>query len=199
MRKLGIVTLLLALCLVGCSSTTTKKPKDKDQDKNVCSIECDTADMSEYATFKETDHAFLEITIAQSLQLIKDEDFTGILYFGYPTCPWCVEAVPIMNEVAKSYDLSIYSINKKSEDSIANEQGFQEMTTILDEAYGLDVDDKTGEPRLYVPEVVIVNKGKITSHHMGTVDGHDATQRTMNEDEAKLLKSIYKKLFKTIV
>ena len=38
---------------------------------------------------------------------------SAILYFGYPSCPWCVEALPVMNEVMKADKQHILYIRTK--------------------------------------------------------------------------------------
>ncbi len=196
MKKLMIAFLSIVV-LAGCSSTGTKDDSKKDDKKNVCDVDCDTADMSEYETMKEADHVFKEASFKQAIDMLKDEKFTGILYFGYPACPWCEEAVPIMNEVAKKHNLPIYYVNKKSQDNIDHPEWEKEATKLLDEAYGLDKDDDDN-PRIYVPEVVVVKEGEVISHHMGTIESHDATERKMSEDEIRVLKKIYDNMFITI-
>lgn len=195
MKKLIMISMVSLMLVSGCS-TSMKEPSNKD--RNVCSVECDTADMGEYETFKEKNHVFLEINFQQGIKLLEDKTFSGIIYVGYPACPWCIEAVPIMNNVAKSFALPIYYINKKSDVNIADEEGLKKLTNMLDKAYGLEVKEKTNEPTLFVPEVLVVKKGVIESHYMGTVEGHDSADREMNKDEIKLLESIYRKMFKSI-
>lgn len=152
----------------------------------------DQADMSGYEGFTETKHAFVPLKMSEVPTML-DEKTSGIFYFGYATCPWCIEAVPIMNEVAKELELSIYYINKKasSSDEASTKQVEQRLTEILEK-------DEQGEPHLYVPEVVIVKDGKIVGHNLGTVDGHDAHERKMSSEEQRKLKEIYKKLFQLI-
>lgn len=36
-------------------------------------------------------------------EILKDR--TGVLYFGFPECPWCRIAIPVMNEVAQAGDI----------------------------------------------------------------------------------------------
>ena len=58
--------------------------------------------------------------------------------------------------------------------------------------------DEEGKYQLYVPFVVFVKNGKIMNAHIGTVDGHDAHERTMTEDEQKELTKIYDEMFQSI-
>lgn len=192
MKKIGLLLLSMSFILFACDS-------DKEEEtgnKNVCDVdlECDTADMSEYENFNEEDHVFLEINFDEAKKLLETDDFNGIIYFGYPTCPWCIEALPIMNEVAKEKELSIYYVNKKSDINQEHPEWEQATTDILDAAYGLDKDDD-GNPRIYVPEVIVVKDGEVVDHHMGTLDEHDATERKMTDDEKEEVKKIYEEMF----
>lgn len=194
MRKLISVICLFSLLLIGCSST---KEKEQEKEKAVCDVDCKQSNMDEYEGLKDGNHVFLDTTYEQAIQKLEDDKFSGILYYGYPSCPWCEEAVIIMNDVANDLEQNIYYVNKKSEDSLNHPELEQKTIKILDEAYGLEKDDEE-QPRLYVPEVVVIKKGKIIAHHMGTVEGHDAKERKMNDDEKLLLTSIYEKMFNKI-
>lgn len=189
MKKISISILVLGLLVAGCQTN-----KKSSNNKNVCDIDCETADMEGYEGFQDENHVFLNITFQQANEFIEDESFRGIIYFGFDTCPWCIEAVPIMNKVAKADGLSIYYVNKKSEENLANPEWLEETTALLDKAYGLDLDDD-GTPVLYVPEVIVIKDGVIVDHHMGTLDDHDATKRKMTTAEQKELQSIYEDMF----
>ncbi|NBK97970.1 MAG: hypothetical protein EOM50_08120 [Erysipelotrichia bacterium] len=199
MRRLTMIIMMSFLMLVaGCANASNnKKEGNKQSEKNVCDVDCnDTkADMSEYETMQSEDHVFIEISFAKANELLEDKAFTGIIYYGYPACPWCVEAVPLMNEVAKKHDLNIYYVNKKSQDSIDHPKEEEKAVAILDAAYGLDKDEESGKPHLYVPEVIVVKKGKIIAHNLGTINGHNAKEREMNDDEKRVLKTIYENMF----
>lgn len=198
MRKVIILmsTVCLLLSVASCADAKEEKENmESSKTANVCDIDCESADMSEYETMLEENHVFNEVSFAQSNELLKSEDFTGIIYYGYPACPWCVEAVPIMNEVAKDYNLQIYYVNKKSQENINHPEEEEKAIQILDAAYGLDKDKESEKPRLYVPEVVVVKEGEVLSHHMGTVKNHNAHERVMSEDEQRILKTIYENMF----
>ena len=166
---------IMALLMSGCAQ------EEDDDTIYACGYEeaCTEADKSDYENL-EDDHVFLETTYAQAIEILQDETFSGILYFGYPSCPWCAEAVVYMNEAAKEVGQSIYYINKKSDDSLENSELEDEIVEILIQSIDLDEDDE-GNPHLYVPEVIVIQDGVIVSHHNGTVEGHDAHERTMSE------------------
>lgn len=187
MRKLCSFLCVLSM-LVACSA----KPVDINQ--NVCGFECETSDMSEYTSLAGVDHVFLDVTYEEALQFLKSEEFSGILYYGYPACPWCEEAVVEMNDAAKAMNVDIYYINKKSDFNIAHPELEEATETILNTYFALDL-DKEGKPHLYVPEVVVIKKGKVVDHHLGTFEEHDAHERTLNEKEKQTLEAIYVEMF----
>ena len=55
-------------------------------------------------------------------------------------------------------------------------------------------EDESGDLKLYVPLVVRIENGKVVDGHLGTVEGHDAHERKMNEEEKEEVMQNYKKI-----
>ncbi|MEG2232443.1 MAG: hypothetical protein RRY16_00485 [Bacilli bacterium] len=86
---------------------------------------------------------------------------TGIIYLGFPECPWCQAYVPILNEVAIESKLDkIFYFNIK-EERAKNTDDYQLLVSLL--AGQLYFNDE-GKERIYVPDVIIVKNGKIIGH-----------------------------------
>lgn len=183
--------LCLMLVLVGCASNPVKP------DLNVCGFECEDSDMSEYVSLEGEEHVFLDATFEEAYEMLENDTFSGIIYYGYPACPWCEEAVVEMNDAAKSLGLEIYYVNKKSDFNILHPELEEKTALLLDKAYALSKDEE-GKPHLYVPEVVVVKAGKVVDHHMGTFEEHDAHERDLNEKEKQQLEEIYVQMFKKV-
>lgn len=98
-----------------------------------------------------------------------------------------------MNEVAKELDLNIFYIDKKA-DTTKEEDSKAIEARIPDK---LEKDDD-GNPHLYVPYVITMKEGEITSYHTGTVDSHDAHERKMTDEEKAELKKIYQEMFQSL-
>lgn len=190
MRKICSFLCILLL-LLGCSA----KPVDINQ--NVCGFECEASDMQEYASLQGVDHVFLDVNYEEALALLKNKSFSGILYYGYPACPWCDEAVVEMNDAAKSLNVSIYYVNKKSDFNLLHPELEKETETFLNAYYTLDKDED-GNPHLYVPEVVVVKDGVVIDHHLGTFEEHDAHKRKLSDDEKTKLENVYLMMFKKL-
>lgn len=86
------------------------------------------------------------------------EHGTGIVYFGYPECPWCMAYVPLLNEIAMNEGIEkIYYYNIK-EDRKNNTEFYQKVVNILNDY--LDYDQE-GKKRVFVPNVTFVKNGEI--------------------------------------
>ena len=86
------------------------------------------------------------------------EHGTGIVYLGYPECPWCMAYVPLLNEIAKNEGIEkIYYYNIR-EDRKNNTEFYQKVVSILNDY--LDYDEE-GKKRIFVPNITFVKEGKI--------------------------------------
>lgn len=86
------------------------------------------------------------------------EHGTGIVYLGYPECPWCMAYVPLLNEIAKNEGIEkIYYYNIR-EDRKNNTEFYQKIVSILNDYLNYD---EEGKKRIFVPNVTFVKEGKI--------------------------------------
>lgn len=116
---------------------------------------------------------------------------TGVLYFGYNTCPWCRNAIPVLidsikdNNIDKIYYADIHKLN---------------LSNIRDELYNkldsyLSIDDE-GKKGLAVPAVYFVVNGNIVCSHVGTVDSYHNPYNRMTVDQRQELLTIYNNCIK---
>ncbi|MCI5733627.1 MAG: hypothetical protein MR297_00410 [Tenericutes bacterium] len=82
----------------------------------------------------------------------------GIVYLGYPECPWCMAYVVLLNEIAKNEGIEkIYYYNIR-EDRKNNTEFYQKVVSILNDYLNYD---EEGKKRIFVPNVTFVKEGKI--------------------------------------
>lgn len=133
-------------------------------------------------------------------------DGTGVIYFGFPECPWCRNAVPVLLEAAKEtgidkiYYFNALSIRDKKhldEDGniIVDDEGTKEYKELLELLY-----DDLGEyeglndssvKRLYFPTVVFIKNGEILGLHIGTVDSQTDSSVALTSAQTEELREIY--------
>lgn len=145
------------------------------------------------------------------------EKGTGIIYLGFPECPWCRSALPILFDVAQDNKINkIYYLNIKNErdslvvedgklvyelDDNGNEkkgtEGYFKLLEALDEyltEYTISFEDEiyeTGEKRIYAPTVIFVKAGKVLGLHVSTVESQKSGFDKMTEEQKEELYSIY--------
>lgn len=196
MKRLLFVVMIIAL--VGCSAPDKKETKKEnnycgDEESTSCKID-GGADMNGYENFTDKNNAFVASDMASVLSLIERKESANV-YFGYPDCPWCVEAIPVLNKVAKELDTTILYVQTRDKDKnlMFSEEEKLRMVEYSDKF--LDVDDE-GNKQLYVPFVVVIKEGNVVDGHIGTVDGYDVQERNMNDEEVKQLTNVYKTMLK---
>ena len=123
------------------------------------------------------------------------EEKTGIVYFGFPTCPWCRNIIGILTELANEKNIPIYYFNPQNIRNDDNDT-YQKLLKRLD-SY-LETDDN-GKKVLYVPDVYFIKDGKIVGHHLGSLDSQTDPYEKLNESQEKELKELYQKYIDEIV
>ncbi len=131
---------------------------------------------------------------------------TGVIYFGFPECPWCRNAAPILVEAANETTINkIYYFNalsmrdtKKLDENgniVTEKEGTEEyyqlldaLSSVLGPYSGLNDDTIL---RLYFPTVVFVKDGTIVGMHEGTLDSQDNPYVALNMEQKEELKKIF--------
>ena len=155
---------------------------------------------------------FKYITEEDAVKFLKEG--TGVIYFGFPQCPWCRSLVPYLEEIGKDYGVEkIYYLNIReirdtykveNKKAVVDQKGtdsYYELLDLLDEYLTkftiTDENGKkydTGVKRLYAPTTVVVKKGKIVGFNEGTVDSQEKFV-ALNESEIKELKEKLSTMF----
>lgn len=150
MKKLMIVVCTLLLC-AGCSVK-----KKFIEDLNVT-----PNDMMSYETMSEPSDHFYELTLDEALRLFEEKG-SGILLISRATCTHCLNAVPVLAEVAEKHDLTIYYVDcGKNLDS-------EDLEKL--EVYAKEV---LGARGVMVPIVFSIVDGQALGKHIGTVSDED--------------------------
>ena len=142
---------------------------------------------------------------------------TGIIYLGFPGCPWCRNALPVLLDVAEDLNVEvIYYMNILNErdsyvvedkklvyavDEEGNEKkgtkGYFKLLDALDEHltdYVVTYEKKeyeVGEKRIYAPTVIFVRDGKVLGLHVSTVDSQENPREPLTDKQYKELYTIY--------
>ncbi len=111
MKKKYILLCIIVL-LFGCEKKNVANDNKNycNEEKGVCGI--DEENILGYDELRDENHIFVITSMDEAIQIFENKK-NAILYFGYPGCPWCGEAVPIMNICAKKYNQKINYVKTK--------------------------------------------------------------------------------------
>ena len=140
-------------------------------------------------------------------------DGTGIIYFGFPECPWCRNAVPVLLDAAEEVGIEkIYYMNNLEDRDVKELKDGKIVTTkkgtsnyykllekLKDKASiykGLNDDSIK---RLYYPTVIAVKNGEIIDTIVGTVDSQIDPYIPMTKKQKRELKGKYMEAIKKII
>lgn len=147
------------------------------------------------------------------------EGKSGVIYFGFSTCPWCRTMLPILEEAAKEVGIKeiAYLDIKNMRDILELDENDKIVTTkegnvnyykileLMDnvlEDYTLISKEKkeikTGKKRLFAPTVVVIKNGVIEDIHIGTLDSQTNGYEELSKDEKTTLKNTYTEMLKKL-
>jgi hypothetical protein len=205
LKKLPVAILLLAFTLVfsacraGNSKSQTAAGPVNVQADLFAGHENDAARFAEIYPVSE-ENPFIIASFEEVTAQLKWG--TGIIAFGFPGCPYCPNAFPILEK----------AFTKKNIGRYAGFRGkilyydFYDDRETHNERYRIIVDylkeflpaDESGNPRIYSPDIFFIASGKIVGNHLGTIPGLENPHDPLNDQqEAELLK-IYTDLIEKI-
>lgn len=177
MKKMHYITIIIAVLILigGTIFFITKNNEEKDNIKF----------SKEYTEVGE-DNVFVYRTAEEVIKLMKHG--TGVVYLGFPECPWCQAYVKYLNEVAKEVGIDKIYYYNILEDRSNNTKEYQEIVSLLEG--NLEYDNE-GNSRIYVPNVSFHVGGEIIGNDLETAydtKGFEKPEEYWTEDEIKDLK-----------
>ena len=129
---------------------------------------------------------------------------TGIIYFGFPECPWCRNIIPLLVDVVSEYNTTFYYFNgrdirdakhlNENNELIIDKEGTKEYYEILsllgDFASEYDGLNDSSIKRLYFPTIVFVKEGKIIGFHEGTIESQTNPSKELTIEQKEQITTI---------
>lgn len=142
------------------------------------------------------DNVFVYKSASEIIDILKTG--TGLVYLGFPECPWCQKYSIYLDEVAREQNLEkIYYYNVRQIRASSTPE-YMEMVAILQESLDKDAD---GNPRIFVPDLTAVKDGEIIAHDNSTslnssADGTPAEWWT--EERVQNIKEAFKSMIEPV-
>jgi len=194
MRK--IILIILSLLLVGCQSKITDAQKFKNEYESLNGKTNDNG--LEYFNLDIPSENKV-IYLDNSKEVIDALTHgTKVIYFGFNTCPWCRQLIPLLlDEVNKYVGIKIYYydfkalrdnyVSKKNKD-LAND--YHEIMEIIGEYNTYQFDPILDVSKLMAPTLVFVKNGEVIGIHVGTLDEHENGYLLLTDEQKELIKTI---------
>ena len=160
MKDKRIITIISAVVLVIATAGLFFLNGNKKEEVKV------NADAKKFAKEYETvtkDNPFVYKNVDEIMKIMKNG--TGVVYLGYPECPWCMAYVKYLNEVAKEVGIEkIYYCNTKK----LKEESMDKYHELINILHGnLQYTDE-GEEWIFVPNVSFHISGEIIGNDYET-------------------------------
>ena len=189
MNKKKILIIIGAIIILGvilylAVSTNNKKEQNITNDNERFA--------NEYKTVTK-DNVFVYRDINEIINIL--EKGTGVVYLGFPECPWCKAYVTYLNEVAKEQDVEKVYYYNILEDRKNNTKEYQKIIELLGDYVA---NDEEGNKRIYVPMVIGVNKGQIVGFDDETAwdtKGYETPEDYWSQEDLQGLKDKLAKMF----
>lgn len=126
------------------------------------------------------------------------EKGTGVVYLGFPECPWCQEYVKYIEEIAKKVGIDKVYYSNVLEDRSNNTEEYQTTIKLLKDYLP---NDEEGNPRVYVPLVVVIKNGKVVIADYETAKdtkGYKDPEEYWANEDLEGLKTRLEKAFNTV-
>lgn len=176
--------------LGGCTSapskdSTTEVSSERAESANpfACAVDdhCDSESEAQEDKLDQALASFTPLDFESAISFF-EEGKSGVLYFGFHDCPWCEDVVPLLYDAASQEDVEVYYVETRDleRNRLYTDEQKERIIPYIGDYMS---DNEKGELTLYVPLVLSVKDGKVTMAHQGTVEGHQAKEREMTDEE----------------
>ena len=147
---LVVGVIIAAMLIAGIAKNYSKAPSDAEL-------------FSAEYTQVEKDNLYDIISGEEAVSMLKEG--TGVLFLGFPSCPWCQKYAAMLNTLAKAHGLDVIYYHNTYDDWQQNTQAYQDITSLLSNYLQFD---NVGERHLYVPNVAFIVDGKVIANDWET-------------------------------
>lgn len=235
-KRIIFISMITLLLFTGCNSSKIKQ--DKKNAKSEKELRAESKRLENAEKFKNeyerlngqknsngkeyrnieipSDNPFIYKSAKDIVNAMNNKK-TFLVYFGFPTCPWCRSVLPTLMNVLKDNGIEeIYYVNikdirdeleldDKGEVKVKTE-GSEDYKTLLEkfdnvlEEYILkdkeDKDVETGEKRIYAPNIIAVVDGKAVNLTTGISDKQDDGYMKLTDEMKKDMEKSIEKVVK---
>lgn len=196
MSAVWTISFMLGGCVNSNSMPNSSVATEQTSQAYACGADVSCSSESESTDLSLLDAALASFTpmdFESAISFFKEEK-SGVLYFGFYDCPWCHDVAPILSDIAKQNGEEVFYIQTR-DDKRNRLYTDEQKERILPYLENYMSENKDGVLTLYVPLIVRVDKGNVTMAHQGTLEGHQADERDMSEEERQIVYRAIQSMF----
>ena len=156
------------------------------------------SDMSGYASFDpEAHYVFVNSTVKEMANDMA-EGKSFVTYFGFARCPWCRDAMPILNSVANELGVEyINYVNTRSNPEWKSNLDIDDYDLLVEIAGDYLPLDDDNIKHLYVPTIFFVKNGEIVKviEHLD----YDAKSVEVNAEQIEEYRQLFTEAFNELI
>ena len=198
----GFASLLL---LTGCINTPEQTTDATEISQTGSQITSGTLTFkAEYEALNDNEHPHMNVPEKLNIHILSFDQTqamlnsgSGILFFWFPSCPWCRNLLPELFTAMKQSGINqLYYFNPKEirdqkelvegqiivkkESTPEYDRLLNKLDEILPEYKGLN---NPKIKRLYVPTVLVIKDGKVVNHHFETLPEQTDPHTPLTSDQ----------------
>lgn len=183
-RTIGIfLMIVLFSILAGCHQEETDKPVPSG-----CDIE-DSCTEGRPDEWKVSDLFNDDVVVYTMDEILAEFDKTAIIFYSFEDCPWCYDALPVLLDVIRDEDIKVFYVAATREERVEGNPSYDKTMEFFK--------DEVGE-KMYIPFCAFLKDGVIVGSHTGTVEGHNAKETPIDQQQKEELYQIYQNLYHLI-
>lgn len=220
MKKIIYIILLLGITLffTSCGKKEENVNAFKSEYESINNKENDYGYKTRELNIPE-DNPFVKVPAGEIINMMNAKE-TFVVYFGFPSCPWCrsvlEELINSLNDahISKIYYVDVhdirntFSIDEKTNELVETKKGTQEYYDLLErmgnvltsyvikDASGENIDTK--QKRIMAPNVVVVQNGEATALETGIPESLTDPYMELSEGIKKDMKNIFDSLLEPL-
>lgn len=150
--------------------------------------------VKDYTTLRED--TIIRYTSADEVLSLMDNEYSGIIVYGFKECPWCQAVISYVDEIAKEkgYKEVLYLDIRDMRDN-EESQDREKYLQIYE-----NIKDKIDNPvKIFAPTITVMSKGEVVSYSIGTVDSHQKNELNilppMTDAQIEELRELFREMF----
>ena len=229
-KRIIVISVIVLLLIIGVIVYSVKEDKNMNKNEDAIAFKLEHEELNGLVhpnnservhkdMYIPEDNPFVFSTFDEIIDLLENNG-TGVVYLGFPICPWCRNLVPVLTDAAIEFGVEEIMYRNILEDRNlleldndgniveleAGNPGYYRLMELLGDHVPVyrDLEDDSIR-RIYVPAVIFIKDGEVVRYFQNLASFEERVPNEplgsftpMNEEEQRELKEIFLNYFSII-